>query len=85
MSEVKHRSKSYWKARGMDEKSIDKNLEGETGDRFALKDLMMGVLDHMVDKDGNAYVKDKYGNPLYTNPIADPELFKARLYSTQGL
>jgi hypothetical protein len=75
----------YWKARGMDDKSIEKNLEGEQGDRFAIKDYMMGLLDHMVDKDGNPYVKTRDGQPLYVNPIADPELFKARLYSTQGL
>jgi len=85
VAEAKQRSRAYWKARGMDEKSIDKYLEGEEGERSAIKDLMMGVLDHMVDENGKPYVKDKNGHALYVNPITVPELFKARLYSTQGL
>ena len=47
--------------------------------------MFMGLTDRLVDKNNKPYVFAKDGTALYENQITDPEFFKARLYSTQGL
>jgi hypothetical protein len=61
-------------------------LKGEEGKNHAINDYLTGLTKSLVDKSGNPYVFDgESKRPLYTNPIADPVVQNAELYSTQGL
>lgn len=85
VSELKQRSREFWKHQGIDEETINKYLDGEQGENNAIKDMFMGLTDRLVDQNNKPYIFAKDGTALYENPIADPEFFKARLYSAQGL
>lgn len=86
IAELKERSKHYWKNRGWNDKQIKEYLEGEEGDNRAINDYFTGLTKSLKDENGQAYVRDNgFGFGMYTNPIADPEVRNAELYSTQGL
>ena len=84
IKELKERSKHYWKQQGWSDEQIKEYLDGEDGDNRAINDYFTGLTQSLVDKEGNGYVK-RNGISVYTNPIADPEVRNAELYSTQGL
>lgn len=84
IKELKERSKHYWKRQGWSDGQIKEYLEGEEGDNRAINDYFTGLTQRLVDEDGNGYVK-RNETAIYTNPIADPEVRNAELYSTQGL
>ena len=86
IAELIDRSGQYWKKQGWSEEQINEYLKGEEGKNHAINDYLTGLTKSLVDKSGNPYVFDgESKRPLYTNPIADPVVQNAELYSTQGL
>lgn len=85
VSELKDRSRQYWKYQGRDDKWINEYLDGEEGTNRAINDYFTGLTKRLVDENGEGYIKHQSGNYIYTNPIADKDVLNAELYSTQGL
>lgn len=86
VAELIDRSGQYWRNKGWSEEDINKYLKGEEGVNHAINDYFTGLTKSLVDENGNPYVFDQSGeNSLYTNPLSNPAVHKAELYSTQGL
>jgi hypothetical protein len=73
ISELKDRSRHYWRKQGWSEDKINSYLDGEVGTNHAINDWFVGITKSLVDDNGQPYVFDKNtGEPIYTKPIANP-------------
>jgi hypothetical protein len=56
-------------------------VDGNQGEQHVVNDYFTGLTKNLVDENGKGYVNGE----LYKNPLSDPDVANAELYSTQGL